>query len=565
MRSIFFRAKKTYAHMSRYRHIMTVLMKYGFEEVAGTFARRLRVGFGSKGPGTARMRNLAQTSLPQRIRLALQELGPTFVKMGQLLSTRPDLVGADYIAELEKLQDQVKPEKYERIRDQIKQHLGAFPEELFEQFDTVPIAAASIGQVYRARTKDGHEVVVKVRRPGVVKTLRTEMEILGNLANLAKTHFVGTDDSFDPVRMVHEFCEAVNKEVDYDNERRNQQRFAQNFADDPTVHIPAIYEAYCSQGVLTMEYIDGIKPSRIEQLQAMGMDPKVIAVRGADFVLKQVFDYGFFHADPHPGNFLVTEGNVLCPLDFGQVGRLTKQDRMLLRYFILAIVSGDANKLIHGLERAQVLDEDADLIELERDLEEILETYTNLPIKDIPFGEAINRAFEVIRHHKIIPPRDFTLMLKCLMTIESFSTELDREFQIFNHLKPYARKFAFEEIKPENLFRQVRKISRGASEFASRFPEDASAIITKFRRGKFSIHVHHEHLEELEQTLDNSSNRIAFAVIIAALLVGSSLIVPQEGGLLGLITYEKLGIIGYLAAMIMGVWLLISIIRNRRY
>ena len=564
MRNPVFRIKRTFNHLVRYRHIMGVLIKYGFEEVAGLFARRLKVGIGAKSLPTARMRNLAETSLPQRVRLAAEELGPTFIKLGQMLSTRPDLIPAEYVTELEKLQDRVAPEKYEHIRIAVKQQLGAFPEEIFETFDPVPLAAASIAQVHRARTKEGREVVVKIRRPGIVKTIHTEMEILEDIAGMVKAR-LGRDNTIDPVRMVNEFSQAVTREVDFANERRNQQRFSKNFADDATVHVPEVLEAYSSEGLLTMEFIDGIKPSYIDHLEAAGLDPKTIASRGADFVLKQVFDHGFFHTDPHPGNFLVMGDNVLAPLDFGQVGRLTRQDKMLLQYSVLSIVDGDAGKVIHGLERAEMLGDETDVTELTRDLEEILSAYHDLPLKDIPFGQAISRGFDVIRQHHIETPRDFTLMLKSLMTIEAFATDLDNEFSIIDHLKPYARKFTFEQVSPENLFRQMRKAARGAGELASRFPEDAAAIIGKFRRGNFKIHVYHDHLEELEQTLDNSFNRMSFAVIIAALLIASSLLVPQQGDVLGLVSFQTLGIIGYLAAAVMGIWLLVSIIRSRRF
>ncbi len=564
MRNPFFGIRKTYTHLVRYRHIMGVLIKYGFEEIAGIFARRLKIGLGSKGLPGSQKQSLAQTSLARRVRLAMEELGPTFIKLGQLLSTRPDLVGDEYIQEFEHLQDRVTSEKYKTIRDQITQQLGASPEEIFKTFDPVPIAAASIAQVHRAVTQEGHEVVVKIRRPHIVKTLQTEMEILQDIAGLVKSR-LSSPAAFDPVRMVREFSEAVTKEVDLANERRNQQRFIRNFAEDKTVHVPAVIEKYCSEGVLTMEYIDGIKPSHIQLLQQAGLDPKIIARRGADFVLKQIFDYGFFHTDPHPGNFLVMGDNVLAPLDFGQVGRLTQQDRMLLQYLVLSIVDSDASKIVSGLERAQMLDDDTDITEFSRDVEDILATYANLPLKDIPFGQAIRRIFDVIRRHRVEPPRDFTLMLKSLMTIEAFATDLDKDFQIIELLKPYARRFSLQEIGPENLFRQVRKATRGAGELAARFPEDAGAIIQKFRRGKFKIHVHHEHLEELEKTLDNSSNRLAFAVIIAALLIGSSLLVSQTGNILGLVSLQTLGVLGYVTAMIIGMWLLISIIRSRRF
>ncbi|OQY04580.1 MAG: hypothetical protein B6I25_06745 [Planctomycetales bacterium 4572_13] len=564
MRNPFFRVKRTYTHLVRYRRMMGVLMRYGFEEVAGVFARRLKVGLGSKGLPTSRMQNLAQTSLPQRVRMAAEELGPTFIKLGQMLSTRPDLIGHEYISELEKLQDSVAPEKFEHIRNAVKQQLGAFPEDIFETFDSAPLAAASIAQVHRARTKEGHEVVVKIRRPGIVKTIHTDMEMIQDIAALVKLR-LGRQSTIDPVRMVSEFTQAVAKEVDFANERRNQQRFINNFADDSTVHVPEVYEPYSSEGILTMEFIDGIKPSNIDQLKTAGLDPTTIASRGADFVLKQVFEDGFFHTDPHPGNFLILPDNVLAPLDFGQVGRLTRQDRMLLQYIVLSIVDGDAGKIIQGLERAEMLADETDMAELTRDLEEILSDYTNLPLKDIPFGEALRRGFDVIRQHHIEPPRDFTLMLKSLMTIESFATDLDTEFQIIDSLKPYARKFTLEQISPENLFRQLRKATQGAGELAARFPEDAAAIIGKFRRGNFKMHIYHDHLEELEQTLDNSSNRISFAVIIAALLIASSLLVPQAGDILGIVSLQTLGIAGYLTAAVMGVWLLASIIRHRRF
>ncbi|MHC5086491.1 MAG: ABC1 kinase family protein, partial [Planctomycetota bacterium] len=408
------------------------------------------------------------------------------------------------------------------------------------------------------------EVVLKIRRPGIVKTIHTEMEMLQDLAALVKMR-LGRDSTIDPVRMVNEFSQAVTKEVDFANERRNQQRFIRNFESDLTIHVPEVFEAYSSEGILTMEFIDGIKPSNIEQLENAGLAPKTVASRGADFVLKQVFDHGFFHTDPHPGNFLILPDNILSPLDFGQVGRLAVQDRMLLQYIVLSIVDGDATKIVHGLERAETLADATDLAELTRDIEEILSDYTGLPLKDIPFGEALSRTFDVIRGHHITPPRDFTLMLKSLMTIEAFATDLDTEFQIIDHLKPYARKFSFEQISPENLFRQMRKATRGAGELAARFPEDAAAIISKFRRGNFKIHVYHDHLEELEQTLDNSSNRISFAVIIAALLIASSLLVPQTGDVLGIVSLQTLGIIGYLTAAAMGAWLLASIIRHRRF
>ncbi|MBN1126887.1 MAG: AarF/ABC1/UbiB kinase family protein [Sedimentisphaerales bacterium] len=559
----FLRIRRTYAQVVRLRHIMAVLVKYGFEEIAAIVGHRFRVGFGTKRVRLAKEKHLVAQSPAMRVRLAMEELGPTFIKMGQLLSTRPDLLPVEYIEELELLQDQVKPEKTEKILSELTHQLGGKPEEIFESFQVEPIAAASIAQVHRARTKDGRECVLKIRRPGIVQTIRTECEILDNLAGLVKARFAQAE-TFDPQRMIREFSHAVGKEVDLANERRNQKRFLHNFDGDETIHVPRIFDEYCSEGVLTMEYIDGVKPSEIEKLTEAGLDPRKIAQRGADFVLKQVFEHGFFHTDPHPGNFLVMQDNVLAPLDFGQVGRLTSQDRQLLRYIVVAIVDGDVNKIIQGLERMEMLPDSVSLIDLQRDVEEILDSYSHLPLKDIPFREAIGRGFDAIRKHRIRPPADFTLMLKSLMTIESFASSLDPDFQIIEYLKPYARKFTLQEIGPGNLFRGLQRMTRDAGQLAQRLPDDAATILSKFRRGQFRIHVHHEHLENLNQTLDKSSNRISFALIIAALLIGSSLLIAQEGTFLGLFDLQTVGVVGYVIAAVMGFGLLISILRSNR-
>ena len=564
MQGLFYRVRRTAAHLARYRHIMSVLIKYGFEEVAGLVARRFRVGLGSKGIPTNRSEEMLQVSAARRLRMAMEELGPTFIKLGQLLSTRPDLIPAEFVEEFERLQDQVTPERPEIIREEIRQQLGAYPEELFAVFEVEPIAAASIAQVHRVRLKDGRIGAMKIRRPGIVKVIRTELEILEDFAALLKRR-LRNGDVIDPQRMVREFAQAVLKEVDLSRERKNLQRFGRNFADDPTVHVPAVFEEYCTEAILMMEFIEGIKPSQIEQLRAEGYDTKEIARRGADFVLKQVFDFGFFHTDPHPGNFLIMKGNVLAPLDFGQVGRLSRLDRELMQAIVLSIVSGDVTRVLQALERAEMIEERTDILELRRDLEDLLDNYSNMPLKDIPFGEAIRRGFEIIRSHHIQPPRDFTLMLKCLMTIESFARGLDPDFQIINHLKPYARRFTMESYKPSGVLRQLGKAVQGAGELAGRFPEDAAAILSKVRRGQFHIHIHHEHLDELERTMDNSSNRLSFAIIIAALLIASSLLVAQEGTVLGLLSLEALGIAGYLTAAVVGIWLLILILQGRRF
>jgi len=543
---------------------MAVLAKYGFEEVAALVNRRFRVAFGTRRLRRGAEPGVLAQSPAVRVRLAMEELGPTFIKMGQLLSTRPDLVPAEYVEQLERLQDHVSPEKPEAIRAVLEEQLGAPPEEVFAEFDPEPIAAASIAQVHRARTRDGRAVVLKIRRPGIVETIRTECEILENVAALVRVRFA-LPETFDPQRMVREFSRAVAMEVDLANERRNQKRFIRNFADDETVHVPQLLEEYCTDGLLVMEYIDGIRPSDIASLRQRGLDPVVVARRGADFVLRQVFEFGFFHTDPHPGNFLVMADNVLAPLDFGQVGRLTHVDRRLLQAVVVGIVDGDVGRIVQALERAEMLPDTVSVVALNRDIEELVDTYSHLPLRDIPFREAVGRGFEIMRRHRVRPPADFTLMLKSLMTIESFARSLDPEFQIIDHLKPYARQFAVQDMRPGRFLRNLRRMTQEAGQLAASLPDDATAIISKFRRGQFRMHVHHEHLENLNKTLDKSSNRISFALITAALLIGSSLLIAQDGTFFGLFHLQTLGVIGYLVAAVIGLGLVISILGRERF
>ena len=548
--------------LRRYRHIAAVLTKYGFEEVTATMGSHFRTRFWHGRIRSHVEPSTRRRSRAVRARLALEELGPIFIKLGQLLSTRPDLIPSDYIEELGLLQDEVAADDPDKICAEVEEELGGKLEDIFGSFDRNPIAAGSIAQVHRATTRDGKVAAVKVRRPGIVQTINTECEILRDMAGLLKAAlFEG--ETIDPQKMVKEFTEAVTKEVSLDNERRNLLRFAQSFAGDPTIHIPEVYEEYCSDGVLTMEYIDGIKPTNKKMVEKPEFDPKIVAQRGGNFVLRQIFEFGFFHADPHPGNFFVLPDNVLVPLDFGQVAHLSSQDRRLLNEMVLAIVDNEAGRILEALELANMIGEKTDNEKLLRDAEEILNTYNNMPLKEVPFGKLIAQIFDLMRKNYVSPPAQFTLMLKSMATIESFATDLDPDFEIIEQLKPYARKFSLRDIDPKQMLKNARKAMQGAGDLASKLPNNVNAILSKFRQGKFQLRVHHEHLEDLIKTLDKSSNRISFALIIAALLVGSSLLVPQDGTVLGLFKLQTFGVVGYVIAAIIGIWLIISIIRSR--
>lgn len=533
-------------------------MKYGLGEVTFSLRQKLAI----RPNNISEPVHLNGLRRPQRLRLALQELGPTFIKLGQLLSTRPDLLGPDYIEELEKLQDQVAPETFESIRAEVESQLGKPLEQCFRWFDPAPIAAASIAQVHKAVTLEGDTVAVKIRRPRLVDIIRAECEILEGVASLI-AGLLSEDSTIDPPQLAREFTEAVQAEAHMTQELRNIQEFARNFAWDPAVRIPKTYDAYCTDGVLTMEFIDGVKPSSIQVLDAAGMDRKELARHGANFTLRQVFDFGFFHTDPHPGNLFVLPGNILAPLDFGQVARLTPSDRAMLADLILAIVDMDASRLLRSFINADMLDSRTNTLRLTRDMEKLLQVYHSLPLKDIPFGRMMAQTFELIRHHRVRPPSEFTLMVKSMMTIETLARSLDEEFNLLEHLRPYAVKLNLEQMSPKRMYQGLRRATRDATALVSKLPDDINTILDKFKLGKFQMHVQHEHLDALERTLDKSSNRISFSLIIAGLLIASSFLVPQQGHVLGIISLQALGVLGYLVAAVMGIWLLWAILRSR--
>ncbi len=561
MTALRFNLRSKFDRLRCYRHIMAVLVKYGFEEVAGALRSRLSIRLGEK-TGSTQVSETATGTRPQRVRMALEELGPAFVKLGQLLSTRPDLMPAEYIKELEHLQDRVAPEQVEKITEQLRQELAGPVEEIFESFEQKPIAAGSIAQIHRAVTHDGLHVAVKVRRPDIVDTIRSECEILQDLVGILKNTLF-KPETIDVEDMVHELTEAISKETDLANERRNQLRFLKLFDDDETVHIPKVYEDFCTPGVLTMEFIDGIKSTDKQAIEERGLNRSLLAHRGAQFVLKQMFEFGFFHTDPHPGNFFLLDDNVLAPIDFGQVARLSVQDRKFFNQIVLSIVDRDAATIVRALEGENMLSDETDIHKLTTDTEQLIDTYHDFRLKDVPFGMIAMQTFDLFRNNHVHPPTQFTLMLKSMMTIESLATSLDPEFRLIEALKPYARRSGLRDFEPKQVLRNIRTAMQGAGDLASRLPEDINTVLTKFRQGKFQMRIHHEHLENLTNTLDKSSNRVSFALIIAALLIGSSMLVAQQGTVLGLISFQSMGVLGYIIAAIIGIWLVISIMRSR--
>jgi len=547
----------------RYRNILGILIKYGF----GHFVEQLNIDYylelGRKivtlGSAPKEIERLTQ---PQRLRLALEELGPTFIKLGQLLSTRPDIIPKDYVFELKKLQDKVPSVPVDEIRKQIAQELGQPVEEILAEFSTEPLAAASIAQVHRGRLHGGEEVVFKVRRPGVRKVVETDLDILSGLAQLMEAH-VPALELYDPVGLVKEFRRTISREMDFSREGATIDRFAANFERDDSIHIPKVYWDYTGETVLALEYVPGIKVSELDALKEAGHDLKVIARKGATAFLRQVFEHGLFHGDPHPGNVFILPGDTICMLDYGMVGRLSEDLKLELTELLLSLLQRDVDRIISQLLYAGELTDDADLKSLKRDLSEFIEDYYDILLQDIKVGKLLVDFIEILTEHRIRFPSDLMLLARALIAMEGLGRQLDPAFNMIEHVRPFAEKIVRDRLAPTNMTREFGKILHGYGSLARNLPRDLKEFINRINRNKFKIDLEHRGLERLISDLDKSSNRISFSLLISALIIGSSLIMQTNKGPM-LFGFPVLGFLGYSVAGLLGLWLAIAILRSGR-
>ena len=557
------RVNRNIRTIRRYRTILGVLIKYGF----GHFVEQLNIDYylelGKRLVTLDKIpKDLERLSQPQRLRLVMEELGPTFIKLGQLLSTRPDVLDKAYILEFSKLQDKVPAVSFEEINAQIQRELGYPVEELFAEFSTKPLAAASIAQVHRGKLKSGEEVVFKVRRPGIVKIVETDIDVLMGLAYLIEQH-VPTVALYDPVGLVKEFRRSIMRELNFTREGRTVDRFAVNFAESETVYTPKIFWDYTGDIVLTMEYVDGIKISALEELTAQGYDLKEIARRGADAFLKQVLDFGLFHADPHPGNVFILPDQVICMLDYGMVGRLGQDLKDQLIDLLQALLNRDVNRIISQLLYSGELTDDSDMKNLRRDLHDFIEDYYDIVLQDIKVGKLLTEFIEILTHHRIHFPADFMILAKALVIMEGVGRQLDPEFNMINHMRPYVNKLVFERFSPKNMSEQAGRIVQAYSSLAKNLPQDIKEFVNRLNRNQFKIDLEHRGLEKLVTDLDRSSNRVSFAVVIGSLIVGSSLVMQIDKGPM-ILGFPLLGLLGYSIAGFLGLWLAIGILRSGR-
>lgn len=547
-------------NIQRLRQILHVLVKYGF----GYIVHRLNIEQNIIGRRFARFGPIKKLdvfdqSIPVRARKVLEELGPTFIKLGQILSTRPDLIPLGFCKEFEKLQDEVPTFEYEKVEEQIKNELKRPVNKIFNDFSPEPKAAASLAQVHLAELKTGEKVVVKVQRPNIKRIITADLEILYGLAKLAEKHIEETR-IYNLVGVVDEFKKTILKEIDFTAEAKNIDRFQRNFKDDNTVYIPRMFRDLSTRRILTIEKIEGIKVTDVEGIEKLGLDRKQLAVNGANAVLKQIFIHGFFHADPHPGNIFVLDNNRIVFLDYGMVGRIDEETKAQIASILTAVVERDASEATEAFMAMGAIEE-VDVKKLNLDLTDLMERYYGIPLKELGMGQFLVDIVDIVSQNKIKIPPDLFPLAKALITVEGIGRRLDPEFNMTVQTKPFVEKLIKQKYSPKRIAKEIRKFAKALYGFTSSLPKDFSSILSKIKKGTLRIEFEHRGLENLISQMDKVSNRIAFSVIIAALIVGSSIIMQTNKGPLFL-GFPVLGTFGFLIAGVMGLWLAIAILRS---
>jgi len=550
-------AGKRIRQMHRYRKITSILARNG-------------IGFVSQKMGWEEKflfhKNADPKSTGRRIRLLLEELGTTFIKLGQIASTRPDLFSADILNELKELQDMVPPFTYDEAVRILEEELGSSVTELFQHFSEEPLAAASIGQVHRAVLKDGSDVVVKIQRPNIHSLIETDLEIIADLARLAERRMEWAK-RYRLLDIIEELSRGLLLELDYRIEARNMEKFKQFNKTLGYVSIPAVYWDYSTKKILTMDYIEGIKLTDHTKLADAGIDRSILAERLAYIIFHQILNVGHYHADPHPGNLLALSDGRIALLDFGMVGQISPYTKKYLASFIIALRNKSTKGIIRAISDLGMIPEDVDIKKLTADVEAMREKYYDIPLQEVSMGQAINDLFHMAHRHKIGIPTELTLVGKSLMTMEGVVADLDPDFSVFDVAEPFGKKLILDRFNPWKMMKTWLEDVPDYIDLLKEAPLSIKQFSSLMRKGKIEVEVTSPQLEGLVKKMDRMSNQMSFSIVLLALsivMVGLIIGVALSGVQTVL---WKLPIIeiGFVIAMLMFLWLIYSIFRSGRF
>jgi ubiquinone biosynthesis protein len=546
--------------LARTRQILTRLVFYGFTELTEALGFRRRRLLSSPVGEIAKGRRIRRLPFGARLRLLFEELGPTFIKLGQLLSLRSDLLPEEITSELRKLQYGAAPLAFSKLEPLLKEEWGSNWRKTMRSIDPKPLASASIAQVHRATTHEGQEVVLKIQRPGIRELIRSDLALLSDLAVLIE-RYVPRARVYKPRQLVDHFSKVLTLELDFYYEGRTMDLVRENFEHEKGIHVPELYWSLSSDRVLVMEYIEGIRLSDDQQLAAI--DRKKTADIGARYALRQVFEHGVYNADPHPANFIVRKDGVLVPLDFGMVGTLDGEMKQALVTMLMAFVRREPDKLMRVFFSLELLDETARRSELSYELSRLINYYYHIPVAQLSVSRLLQDLNAIIRRYRISMPVDLALTLKVVVTVESLGRRLDPEFDVIEVAKPFIEKVRIsrvqEWVNPEKIY----DLLEDTAKLLRSLPYDAHELLKKARTGKLKLRLDLEDLDPRVREVDRSVNRLSFSVVIAGLLVASSFFMRLPSGptLLGV---PLLGLIGFAAAGVLGIWFLIGILRSGR-
>lgn len=551
-----------YHYLRRYNQIMRVLLKYGFEDLVSYMEEKKRFQFIKKLIPKSTYDRAMHLTKWEKMRLVCEELGPTFVKFGQIMSNRPDILPEALIKELEKLQDSVPALQGKIAWEVVEQELKKKTGDLFAWFEPEAFASASMAQVHRATLKTGEKVVLKIQRPGIKEIIESDIKVMLYIAELFSKR-IPSLKSFDPVDLVRNFEKSVMQELDFIHESINVQRFHNNFlkdeADKGYIHSPKVFRELTTARVLTMEFIDGVKISDLEKLHKNGLDRKIVAKRLALSYFKQVFNYGFFHADPHPGNLFILPGNVVCYLDYGMMGSILKKDVEQFGYLFLSVRSKDVRKIIRSLQALSDNPVIRNFRELEADLNEFVNNYSIESIHQNEMSTVLMELKDIVVKHGLKVPTHFYLLARSMVTIEGVIRNLDPELDLTKMARPYLIRTIAKHYDPIQFTKRIANSIYEMGMYMEEFPRDLKNAIRKINTGEIKVDLRHKGIDPLVHTINRVTKQIVSAVLLSSIIIGSSLmIINNVHPLWG--TTSAFGIIGF----IIGGFILIGTLQDLR-